>query len=151
MKLKGITVETYSLEAKLLPLGENVARALRLKAGVSAVRLDRLRGRGGQPIVHSRSWLHPRLGLTAKEDYYQPLYELVESRCSTVVDHANEEIEAVPASETIADLLQIAKDSAVLFRRHTVFDPGDRPIEHAEVHYRGDRFTLTLAIRREAE
>jgi GntR family transcriptional regulator len=150
MAAKGIVVETYSLDARMVPLGETVAQALRLKPGLPVVRLDRLRGWGGQPVVHSRSWLHPRLGLGAKEDFHQPLYELIERQSSVIVDHASEEIEAVAASGPIAELLEIARGCPVLFRRHTVFDAGDRAIEHAEVHYRSDRFTLTLAIRREA-
>jgi GntR family transcriptional regulator len=150
MESKGVTVENYSLEARTVALNESVSRALQLEPGTSAVRLDRLRGWGGQPAVHSRSWLHPRLGLTSQTDFHDPLYELIERKCAVVVDHASEEIEAVSASAAIAEVLKIEKGCPVLFRRHTVYDPGDRPIEHAEVHYRSDRFTLTLAIRREA-
>jgi GntR family transcriptional regulator len=151
MKKKGIDVQTFQRTARLAPVSEEVARALRLEPGTLAVRLDRLRGWSGDPIVHSRSWLHPRLGLTVEADYSQPLYELIESQCAVIVEHAREEIEAVAAPAPIARLLKIPKGRPVLLRRHTVFDPGDRPIEHAEVHYRSDCFTLTLDIRKESK
>jgi GntR family transcriptional regulator len=151
MKKKGIDVETFQCTAKLAPVSVSVGQALQLEPGTMAVRLDRLRGWSGEPVIHSRSWLHPRLGLTVDADFTRPLYELIESQCAVIVEHAREEIEAVAAPAPIATLLQIAKGRPVLLRRHTVFDPGDRPIEHAEVHYRSDRFTLTLDIRKESK
>ena len=68
-----------------------------------------------------------------------------------VVHHAREEFRAIGASTKMARRLRVTKGTPLLLRRHTVFDPGSRPIELCEVHYRSDRFTLTLDLRREEE
>lgn len=151
MKRQGISVETYQLEVRELPAKDRAARALQVKAGTSVLRVDRLRGWDGEPVLHSRSWLHPRLKLSRSEDdFSRPLYEVIERRSGVVAASASEEIEAVACAAPIAELLAVAPESPVLLRRHAVFDPGGRPIEFAEIHYRSDRFTLTLEMRRES-
>jgi GntR family transcriptional regulator len=151
MATKGITVQTFDQELGTTAATAEVAQALRIKAGVQVKRLDRLRGWGGIPVLHSRSWFHPRLGLTGKEVFDQPLYEVLLAETGAVVHHAREEFRAVAASTEMARRLRVTKGTPLLLRRHTVFDPGSRPIELCEVHYRSDRFTLTLDLRREEE
>lgn len=149
MEKQGIRVETYQLDARETTATPEAALALQLKSGGTALRLDRLRGWGRQPVVHSRSWLHPRLKLRGKEDFRRPLYEVIERSSGAVADHAREEFLAVTANATMAACFKVRKGTPLLLRCHTVYDPGGRPIEYAEVHYLSDRFTLTLDIRRE--
>lgn len=151
MARKGITVQTFEQEYAGIRSTAEVARALRIRAGVRVLRLDRLRGWDGIPALHSRSWFHPRLGLTGREAFDKPLYEVLEAETGAVVHHAREEFLAIGAGNEMARRLRVTKGTPLLLRRHTVFDPGDRPIELCEVHYRSDRFTLTLDLRREED
>lgn len=148
MARKGITVQTYDQELSTTEATGEVAQALRIKTGALVKRLDRLRGWDGIPVLHSRSWFHPRLGLTGKEVFDKPLYEVLQAETGAVVHHAREEFLAIGASVEMARRLRVSKGTPLLLRRHTVFDPGSRPIELCEVHYRSDRFTLTLDLRR---
>ena len=52
------------------------------------------------------------------------------------------------AEARIARLLEVTKATPLLLRRHTVFDPGNRPFEYAEIRYVSSRFELTLDLRR---
>jgi len=52
------------------------------------------------------------------------------------------------ADARTARLLQTPRGSPLLLRRHTVFDPGNRAFEFAEVLYVSSRFTLSLDMRR---
>ena len=126
-----------------------MARELRLKPGTEVLCLDRVRGWDGQPEVHFRSYLHPRLGLTKQNDYQKPLYELVREQCSIVADQSLEEFTAVSADRHLARLLAVPMGTALLRRERTVLDTGRRPMEFAVVHYRCDRFRLTLNLRQE--
>jgi DNA-binding GntR family transcriptional regulator len=45
-------------------------------------------------------------------------------------------------------LLRVPPGAPLLLREHTVFDPGNRPFEFAEVRYVSSRFTLTMDLRR---
>lgn len=148
MERMGITVQTFHVGADMIPTSEEAALALQIATGTRAPRLDRVRGWDDEPVVHFRSWLHPRLGLTPDLDFQKPLYELIESRCSVVADRSLEQMTAVGAPEDMADLLAVPVGTPLLLRRRIVCDPGGNPIEFAMVHYRSDRFTLTMDIRR---
>ncbi len=151
MEGKGIRVETFARDLAREPADRETARALGLRPGSRVLRLDRLRGWKGEPVVHFRSWLHPRLGLTGDEDFERPLYELVESSSGVVAEDAREELGAVAADARMARLLRVRPGTSLLRRVRVVTDPGGKPIEYAVVHYRSDRFTLTLDIRRDRE
>ena len=127
------------------------ARALQIAPGTKVWRLDRVRGWDGQPVLQTRSWFHPRLGLTGKEDFSKPLYEVIEAETGAVAEVAHEELLAVSANAAVAKLLRIRPGEPLLLRSHSVFDAGGRPIEFAEVHYVSSRFILTLELRREQD
>ncbi len=149
MEKKGVQVQTFARDVAEAEADADVARALQLRAGARVLRLDRLRGWDDEPVVHFRSWLHPRLGLTGNEDFGQPLYEVITSTSGVVDDHAHEEMSAVAADREVARLLRVRRGTPLLLRRRVVFDASNRPIEYAVVHYLSSRFTLTLDIRKE--
>lgn len=146
MARKGIRVENFRQDCELVAADEAAARALQLKPRTKVWRLDRVRGWDGQPVLHSRSWFHPRLGLAGSEDFSKPLYEVIEAPTGVVAENAREEFVAVRARAPMARLLKVAAGEPLLLRTHTVFDAGGRPIEFAQVHYVSARFSLTLEI-----
>jgi len=148
MERMGIAVQTFEVEAVMEEASPEVAAALQIAEGVRVVRLDRVRGWDDEPVVHFRSWLPPRLGLSTETDFRRPLYEVIEREASVVADRAHEEMTAVSAGECQASLLAVPESTPLLMRRRIVSDPGGHPIEFAVVHYRSDRFTLTLDIRK---
>ena len=149
MEAMGIRVSTFSRDVRHEPAGADAARALQVRPGTRVLRLDRLRGWDGEPAALFQSWLHPRLGLTGEEDFERPLYALLEEASGVAADQAREELEAVAADARLAAALRVRRGAPLLRRRRVVADPGGRPIEFAIVHYRSDRFTLTMDIRRE--
>jgi len=150
MERMGITVQTFHIGAEMVAATEDAAAALQIPVETPTLRLDRVRGWDGEPVVHFRSWLHPRLGLTPDMDFQEPLYEAIEARCSVVADRSHEAMTAVEAPDGMAAVLAVAPGTPLLLRRRIVSDPGGNPIEFAVVHYRCDRFTLTMDIRRAA-
>lgn len=149
MAAKGIQVETYSIKVQWLAAPDEVACKLQLKPGAEVLCLDRVRGWDGQPEAHFRSYFHPRLKLSADADFSQPLYELVNEHCCIVADQSQEELTAVAADRRLARLLGVKIGTPLLRRDRTVLDTGRRPMEFAVVHYRCDRFRLTLNLRQE--
>ena len=149
MAAKGITVETYRLDCRKCPASEVAAMALMIEPGAPVMRLDRLRGWEQRPVLHSRSWFHPRLNLKGTEDFQKPLYEVLEAQTGVAADSAREELLAVAADARMARLLQVPKLSPLLLRRHVVLDRGRRAFEFAEVHYVSQRYTLTIDFQRD--
>lgn len=150
MAAKGIKVENFQLDYRLIEASADAARSLNLKAGLRVWRVDRVRGWDGKPVLNSTSWFHPRLNLKGDEDFSHPIYEVLEAATGVKPHHAQEEFLAVGADAVKARLLRVPTLAPLLLRRHLVFDAGNRPIEFAEVYYVSSRFTLTLDMRRAA-
>lgn len=151
MARRNIKVECFFQDVRRCPAPASVGNALQIEAGVDVLRLDRVRGWGGEAVVHSRSWFHPRLRLPDCADFNRPLYELIQDLTGAVADRAREEFTAVHAPASIARRLDVKTGDPLLMRSHTVYDKGKRPIEFAEVHYASARFTLTLDLKRNVE
>ncbi|MCA9261072.1 MAG: GntR family transcriptional regulator [Planctomycetales bacterium] len=150
MAAKGILVETYHLDCQKRPASKAAAAALMIQPGTLLFRLDRLRGWEGAPVLHSRSWFHPRLKLSGNEDFRQPLYEVLEKVTGVVADGAREELLAVEAKSRMSKLLDVKPGSPLLLRRHVVHDAGKRPFEFAEVHYVSARYSLTIDLQKDS-
>jgi len=148
MAARNITVECFFQDVRRLAATADVARALQIAEGVEVLRLDRVRGWAGQPVVYSRSWFHPRLQLAESADFRRPLYDLIQEVTGTVVESAREEISAICAPAAMARRLKVKAGEPLLKRCHTVYDKGKRPVEFAEVYYISARFTLTLELKR---
>ncbi|HUC85484.1 MAG TPA: GntR family transcriptional regulator [Candidatus Acidoferrales bacterium] len=149
MARQGIRVENYRQDFALAAAEAAAARALRIEPQAKIWRLDRVRGWDGRPVLHSRSWFHPRLGLTGREEFSRPLYEVIQRETGAVAETAREEFAAVAAKATLAKSLGVKRGAPLLLRSHTVFDAGGRLMEFAQVHYVSPRFALTLEIRRD--
>ena len=148
MAAKGIKVKNFRLTYRLARPSADAARALQLNAGTEVWRLDRVRGWNGKPVLQSTSWFHPRLGLKGDEDFSATLYATLEKAAGVRPHHAREEFLATIADAQRARMLQVPVGTALLLREHTVFDPGNRAFEFAEVRYVSSRFTLTMELRR---
>lgn len=150
MASKGIKVENFHLEYRLVTAARDAARALQV-ADAEVWRLERIRGWDGKPVLSTSSWFHPRLCLNGTEDFTRPLYETLEAATGARPHHAREEFLAVRADAHRAKMLQVSRNTPLLLRRHTVFDVGNRPLEFSEVHYVSSRFALTLDLQRREE
>jgi GntR family transcriptional regulator len=140
-------VENYRIDFSQVSASADATRELRMETVNPVWRLERVRGWSGNPVLHSTSWFHPRIGLKGTEDITRPLYEMIEKNTGVRPKNAREEFLAVNADARIARMLDVARGTPLLLRRHTVFDQGNRPFEFAEVHYVSSRFTLTLDMR----
>jgi GntR family transcriptional regulator len=151
MSQRGITLKNYSLKVNREPADKTLAEAFQIEEGTNLVKLERLLGDEKKPFVIFVSWIHPRTGLTGKENFNQPLYQILEEEFSIYPSRSSEELKAVPADEEIADYLNIREGDPVLFRKRRVYDVGDRIIEYNTCFYRGDRFTYSIDIKRKFE
>jgi GntR family transcriptional regulator len=111
--------------------------------------MERLRGREDGPFVFFISYFHPRIGLTGKEDYTRPLYEILEKDYATVVMISKEELSALSADKSLAKKLGIKTGDPILKRKRMVYDPGSRPVEYNIGYYRADSFVYTIESERE--
>jgi len=149
MKSAGIEIINFDLKVSLIEANEEGAAFFNIEIGKKILKLERVRGRAEYPFVYFVSWFHPRIGLTGKEDFRRPLYEILEKDYSVVVKLSKEEISAELAGEKIGKILDVNPSSPILKRKRFVYDPGGRPVEYNLGYYRADSFTYTIESERE--
>ena len=147
MNSKGMVVKNYEIKTSWVKASETVKQFLKIDA-TEVLQLERLRGTPELPFVMFYSWFHPRVGLTGKEDFSKPLYEILENDYSTIAILSQEEISACAADKLLAKKLDLEEGDPVLKRIRMVYDPGRRPIEYNIGYYRGDSFTYKIESER---
>ena len=149
MKSKGIEIRNFEISTEWIEAGEEIALFFRIPPGRKILKMTRLRGRKEYPFVYFISYFHPMVGLTGKEDFSKPLYEILEKDFSVVAKLSKEEISARLADKFLAHKLNINTGDPILKRKRFVFDPGSRPIEYNIGYYRADSFIYTIESERE--
>ena len=149
MKAKGIKIRNYEINVEWCVPDKEVTNFLGIPEETKVLRMERLRGTYKRPFVYFISYFHPRIGLTGKEDFTRPLYEILEKDYSTPVKTSKEEISASGANTIQAKKLELKPGQAILVRKRLVYDPGDRPVEYNIGFYRGDSFSYTIESERD--
>jgi GntR family transcriptional regulator len=149
MRDKGIEVVEYSVKVGFVLPDERIAKALNLSRDTEVCCMERVRGAKDAKYLFSISYFHPRIGLTGKENFYQPLYEMMEQEFNVIVAVSKEKLKAIAAPTAIAKALDIKKGDPVLKRERLVLDQGDRPVEYNLVYYATDYFSYDIDLKRE--
>jgi len=147
MRERGIQVENITIKAEYVKPDEKLLRFFNIREGKPVVKLAKLKGSAGDPIVYFESFFHPRIGLVPEDNFSKPLYTLLEEKFGVLVVRSNENIRAALAG-TMARRLGLSANDPILIRERYVYDPGNRPIEYNIGYYRADRFTYSIDIKK---
>jgi GntR family transcriptional regulator len=143
--------ETFSqvLSTRQVAANEIVARRLALEPGVAVFEIQRLRYLNREPISVDVSYFPLALGeRLAHEDLAtRDIFVILENDLGQQLTHADVQIEAISADESLARHLRIAEASPLL-RIERLTHAGDRPIDFEFLYYRGDAFQYRLRIDR---
>jgi GntR family transcriptional regulator len=128
-----------------------VVHALQLGVGQKVVRLKRLRTANARAMavetVHLPSALVPEILSENLEN--RSLYELLERKYKIMPVRASQQWQAVACPGADAKLLEVKKGSPVFYIQRTTFRRGDRPFEHLESFFRGDKYVFWAELRNE--
>ncbi|HTN36200.1 MAG TPA: GntR family transcriptional regulator [Arachidicoccus sp.] len=147
MRERGLNVINLELDVRMVAADKKLASFFNIEKGRKVLKLAKLKGTSGQPIVYFESYFHPRIGVNEKDDFDIPLYTMLEREYGVVVVRSLENISALAAGKW-AQKLEIDEKEAVLVRERFVFDAGDRPIEYNVGYYRSDRFIYSIDIKK---
>lgn len=146
MNSKGIPFKNLKLSVEWVNATEKIANFHNIEVGSKILKLSRLKG-SEKPLVYFESYFQPRIGLTGKEDFNRPLYEILELDYHSIPAVSKENITAGVAGE-FANILDVRKNDPILIRERFVSDPGGRPLEYNIGYYRNDMFIYSIEIRR---
>ncbi len=148
MNERGVQFKNFSLNTDWVAGDKKLASFFKIEEQTRVLRLSRIRGDDAGPFVYFESYFHPRIGLTGKEDFTRPLYEILENDFHVAPSLSKEKIKARLATSITAKRLSIAVGDPVLVRERLVYDPGDRPLEYNIGFYCADKFAYTIDIKR---
>lgn len=143
--------ETFSqvLSARRVKASELVARRLQVKPGSMVFEIQRLRHLNREPISVDVSYFRLPLGeRLAREDLpARDIFVILENDYGMQLTHAELQIEAISADETLARQLRIAEASPLL-RIERLTHADEQPVDFEFLYYRGDAFQYRLRIDR---
>lgn len=148
MKNQGIDVVNYLIDISLIDVDDAVLKALSIPKYQKIWCLKKIRGSKDAKYLYSISYFHPRIGISDKDNFKIPLYDLLEKKHDTIVTISKEKLRAIKAGKDIAVLLDSDKNDPILKRERVVYDPGNRPIEYNIVYYKTEYFTYDIDIKR---
>jgi GntR family transcriptional regulator len=125
------------------------AETLQLAAGERVFRVERLRFADGDPIGLNTILLTPAFGRRLMHgDFNGSFYALVRSHLGVDVALAEQQICAVPAEPDQSRLLEVREGTSLLRVERLTYLADGRLIGLTRSLYRGDRYFLSLTVRR---
>ncbi|HEY4068797.1 MAG TPA: GntR family transcriptional regulator, partial [Burkholderiaceae bacterium] len=110
-----------------------IARALRVRAGEAAIRIQRVLSSKGAPVVFDDIWLPAALfkGLSAQRltEHRGPMYRMFEAEFGVHMIRAEEKIRAVIADAAAAERLAVPLGAPLLSVERLSLTYGDKPVE----------------------
>jgi GntR family transcriptional regulator len=144
----------YETFSQVLSLREtaatpHVAQRLQLDGAEPVFEIQRLRYLNREPISVDVSYFPLAVGRRlAQEDLAtRDVFVILENDHGLHLTHADLQIEAISADETLARQLRTA-EAAPLLRIERLTHAGERPIDFEYLYYRGDAFQYRLRIDR---
>jgi GntR family transcriptional regulator len=150
---KGIQRQGYLPGAQVIMLEQRpaevaLANKLQISVSASVYHGHRLRFINQQPMMLEKFFLpahrFPRLETLDLES--RSLYEVMETEYGTIVNRAQQSLEAVTATVYEAGLLDVEPGAPLMLEQRLTFDQNGQPVEYATDVYRGDRFRFVTEL-----
>ncbi|MGL5042936.1 MAG: GntR family transcriptional regulator [Culicoidibacterales bacterium] len=124
-----------------------VKEILQLDDDANILKLERIRTVDGKPIVVFETCIEalpclPRNSIA----YSKSLYEVIEQTTRRQVKRVKESFEALVASESLAQKLDMKKGEPILLRTRVSFDATNKPIEFTISFYKGTGYKYAIEI-----
>jgi len=149
MKQRGLEPGTKVLEREIVSANEDLANELQVPEGEDLASIVRLRLADGEPMSVEYSYLVHRYcpGVLDQDYANNSLRMMLREQFNVNLVYARQRIRAVPATEELAELLDIEHNSPLLHIERVTFSDQDIPIEYLQINLRGDRYTFYTELR----
>jgi len=151
----GATPGTADLQVSLETASHRVAERLDLAVGAPTVLIDRVRLADSRRVVFSRDVLPLNLMQTPEHEFslaeleqflltHQSLYAFVKEKLHLEIHHAVSWLKPMTADPSVAEKLQIAVGSSILYIEQVDYDPSGDPLVLADEYHVAGVFTFTV-------
>ena len=137
---------------RVVTASARVAERLQLTTGTRVMRIERVRLADGVPISFDETYLPLPLGkqIVRKDLRLHPIFTLLEEEYGVPLVEAEYKLEAVIATDAIADALQISVGSPIFQIERTSMTTGNQPVDYEVLSYRGDLVHFVTKLFRHA-
>jgi len=137
----------------VIPASPRIAEYLEVPTGTEVIEIERLRLVNEEPIVLVWSYMPYALcpGLLEVDLTHQSLYGYLEQECRLVIARGRRIIEAVPANEYEAELLQVPRAAPLILLDSVSYLADGTPIEYYHALHRGNRTRFEVELVRVRE
>jgi len=138
------------LEFEVTKAGKKLSEKLQLDPSEETFKLVRLRFVNSEPIVYVTSYIPCRLcpGLIGEDFSKQSLYATLEEKYTLQMARSRRTIEAIVATEDVANMLDIDPGAPLLLLKSISFLHDGTPVEYFEAKHRGDRSGFEVELVR---
>ncbi|WP_019244157.1 MULTISPECIES: GntR family transcriptional regulator [Bacillus] len=147
---RGLTPSSEILSYEVVPASPSVSQKLEIDVEKPVLQIERIRLADDVPMAIETAYmpLHLIEGLT-KELAKDSIYQFIEEKFSLKIDVADQELEAVAASDYDAKHLHIKKGSPVLKIIQVTYLEDRTPIEYVKSSFRADRYRFYNQLKRQ--
>ncbi len=138
------------LSRDTVPVAANIAQALRISPGSSAVRVVGVRHSDAGPFQHVTAYLPTRIGqILAEEDLSKTsLIGVIERHMGVVIKFLDQVTDAALAPRHVAELLGLRARTPLLLFERTYFAASGEPVEHVISYQATRRYPYRVVLSR---
>jgi GntR family transcriptional regulator len=150
MTRSGHQVTNLVLGHRIVAAPEQVAHRLKLLPGVPVTQITRVRQLDHEPVSLEVTYVSAALGerLRTEDLAGRDIFVIIENDYGIALGHADLQIDAAAASETVAEALALVPGSPILRIERLTHDAQGNPIDFEYLHFRGDTFQYRLQLTR---
>lgn len=149
MVARGLTPGAMLISAGMVEADGETASALQMQTGDQVFEILRVRLANGEPMALEVTYYPVRVGeRLLEEDLEGGFWAPLENKFGMEIDWADETISCAVPSDSTARHLNIEKGTPVLVVERTTHTPDGRPMEFCRGHYRADRYSYRLRLKR---
>lgn len=145
----GKVPSTIVRDIQVIEASQKVAEKLGIVVGAKVYMIERIRCADAIKVAFERVALpfHMVAGIE-KTDLTGSLYKVLADRFNITPGNATESLEAMQASQKIADILDVKAGSPVLAMERLSFDKLGKVYEYTESIYRGDKYKFCVSMKK---
>jgi len=138
------------LKQEATPASPLVAAFLEIAPGTPVIEIERVRFVQDEPIVLVTTYMPQALcpELLHEDSTHQSLYAYLERRYNLVTVRGHRTLEAVPANEYEANLLQVKRGAPLILLDSVSYLEDGTPLEYYHALHRGDRSKFEVELVR---
>jgi len=149
MNPQGYETSTRVVGVQEVRVSGEVAEALDLNRNSNIIELTRIRYLNREPISLDHSFFPVEVGKELLgRDLTQDVFPMLENECGIELGHAELKIEAITATNDLAEKLNVGVGSSILRIQRLVFSKSGVPIDFEYLSYIGDAFQYQVRVER---